>query len=243
MINSTVQRDKIIHKAIELGADDAGVCLAAELLDGRTHRKFPLPEGIKKQHSILVIALSHPASRLELDYYVKHEGFRFGNSEGNRRLKDISNSLRQWLNKEGVVSRDLHYYVEMGGVFLKEAAVLAGLGSIGKNNLLIHPGHGARIRFRAHLVESLLTPSTPLVFDPCRECEQPCLAICPAQALDKEGYHHDACLAYMDQEAAESSLIPSGSDGNKVLREVRSCRICEFACSYQGTLEGKNEIS
>jgi len=236
VINNTDQREKIIQKAIELGADDAGVCLAAELLEVSTHRKFSLPEGIKKQHAIIVIALNHPAGRLELDYFLKHEGFRFGNSEGNRLLKSISDSLGQWLSKEGLVSRDLHYYVEMGGVFLKEAAVLAGLGFIGKNNLLIHPGYGARIRFRAHLVETPFTPSTPLDFDPCRECEQPCLDVCPAKALDKEGYHHDTCLVYMDRQAAESPLMPSGHNGH-VLREVRSCRICEFACSYQGTLE------
>jgi epoxyqueuosine reductase len=236
LIRNTDQRDKIIQKAIELGADDAGICLADELLDVSTHRKFPMPEGIKKQHSILVMALNHPASRLDLDYFVKYEGFRFGNSEGNKRLKSISDSIGQWLSKEGLVSRDLHYYVEMGGVFLKEAAVLAGLGFIGKNNLLIHPGYGARIRFRAHLIERPLRPSAPPAFDPCRECDEPCLYVCPARALDNKGYHHDACLAYMDRQAAESPLLLSGCKGQP-LREVQSCRICEFACSYRGIQE------
>jgi hypothetical protein len=43
----------------------------------------------------------------------------------------------------------------------------------------------------------------------------------------------------MDQEAAESPLILSEPHG-KTLRVVRSCRICEFACSYEGILEEGN---
>jgi epoxyqueuosine reductase len=35
--------------------------------------------------------------------------------------------------------RPLPYKVEEGGMFLKDAATLAGLGIIGKNNLLITP--------------------------------------------------------------------------------------------------------
>ena len=148
-MNPTVFKDNVIEKALEFGADDAGVCLAADLLGGPTHRRFPLPEGINMDHAVLVVALSHPVEEPQLDYFIRREGYRFGNSEGNRRLMDISSHLGQWLAEEGISSRDLHYYVEMGGVFLKGAAVLAGLGCIGVNNLFIHPGYGPRIRFRA----------------------------------------------------------------------------------------------
>jgi epoxyqueuosine reductase len=228
---------RILMKTREFGADDAGLCLASDLLSGPTHRHAPLPEGIEGSHSILVFGLSHPEDQPELDYYIKKTGLQFGNSEGNRRLRDISERVGTWIRKEGIASRDLHYYVERGGVYLKGAAVLAGLGSIGMNNLLIHPGYGARIRFRAHLVEACLTPSTPLDFSPCRSCDKPCLDICPAKALDLKGYHHDACQEYIDREAAETPILPA-DDSGPARREIRSCRICEYACAYQGTLEG-----
>lgn len=234
-MNPTVFRDRIIEKALELGADDAGVCMAGDLLKGPTHRRFALPKGIKDHHCILVIALSHPANEPDLDCFIRREGYRFGNSEGNRRLIDISSRVGQCLTEDGISSRDLHYYVEMGGVFLKDAAALAGLGCIGKNNLFIHPGYGARIRLRAHLVEAPLALSTPLNFDPCTDCEKPCLDTCPARALDEKGYHHERCQAYMDREAAQSPNIPDG--GGKTFRKVRYCRICEFSCSFTGTLE------
>ena len=101
-----------------------------------------------------MIGLSHPSDQPELDYFVRKDGFRYGNSEGNRRLMDISRRLGDWFEEEGIQSRDLHYYVERGGVFLKGAAVLAGLGTVGLNNMLINPDYGARIRFRAHLIDA-----------------------------------------------------------------------------------------
>ena len=172
-----------------------------------------------------------------LDYFIKKEGRQYGNSEGNRRLMDLSNHVGNWLKKKGIYSRDLHYYVQRGGVFLKGAAVLAGLGTIGVNNLLIHPRYGPHIRFRAHLVDAPLDPSTPLDFEPCAGCDRPCLDICPAKALDPEGYHHDECQEYMDLQAARSPVLGPDDDG-LTRREIRSCRICELACTFKGTREG-----
>jgi epoxyqueuosine reductase len=236
MTDKVALRDRIIAKAMEFGADDAGVCLAGDLLQGPTHSKFPFPEGLEKQHSILVMGLSHPVNKPELDYYTRREGARFGNSRGNRELMNISDRVGNWLEHERIVSRDLHYYVERGGVFLKGAAVLAGLGTIGVNNLFIHPGYGPRIRFRAHLVEALLTPSDPIDFDPCKDCEKPCLQVCPVRALDKKGYHHNGCQEFMDREAADTPLLPV--DGSEQMqREIRCCRICEIECTFTGALE------
>ena len=47
----------------------------------------------------------------------------------------------------------LPYHVKKGGLFLKDAAVLSGLGIIGKNNLLLHPAWGPRIRLRSILMD------------------------------------------------------------------------------------------
>ena len=235
-MDPVIFRDRIIEKSLELGADDAGVCLASDLLRGPTHRKFTLPEGLEDHHSVLVIALRHPVEEPELDYFVKREGFRFGNSEGNRRLMEVSREIGLWFEEEGITSRDLHYYVERGGVFLKGAAVLAGLGTIGFNNMLINPQYGARIRFRAHLIDAPLKPSVPLRFDPCSACPMPCLEVCPAGALDREGYSSKRCQDRFDHDYEQGTIKPAEGD-QPASREVRYCRDCEFACTYLGTLE------
>ena len=235
-MDTTALRDRVIGRAKDFGADDAGVCLASDLLEGPTHRKFPLPEGVENYHSILVVALKHPGDKPDLDYFIKRDGARFGNSEGNRRLMDISDRIGRWLTEEGITSRDLHYYVERGGVFLKGAAVLAGLGSIGVNNLLIHPGFGPRIRFRAHLVDAPLTPSVPLDFEPCMDCQRPCLNVCPEEALDHTGYLTGRCQVRLDRNAAEAVILPAEED-KPAARESHCCRKCELSCSYTGTFE------
>ena len=229
-------RDRIVQKVKDFGADDAGVCLAQDLLNGPTHQKFPLPEGIRNHHSILIFALAHPSQNPELDYYIRKDGFRYGNSRGNRQLMDISDHIGQWLASEGFTSRDLHYYVERGGVFLKGAAVLAGLGTIGVNNLLIHPGYGARIRFRAHLVDTLITPSDPLDFDPCSGCHKPCLDACPEEGLNPSGYLTDRCQNRLDRDFEEGVNLPAVGEKPPAV-EIHCCRACELSCSFMGTME------
>ncbi len=75
-MDTIAHRDRVIRKTGEFGADEAGVCLASDLLDGPTHRKFPLPESIEGHHSILVFALSHPPDEQEKDREDREENMR-----------------------------------------------------------------------------------------------------------------------------------------------------------------------
>ncbi|NOY87589.1 MAG: hypothetical protein GXP52_09875 [Deltaproteobacteria bacterium] len=232
-MDTVLLRDRLIHQAKAFGADDAGVCLASDLLNGSSHRKFPRPEGLLDHHYLLVIALRHPFHEPALDYFIRKDGARYGNSEGNRRLMRISDGIGRWLDGKGLTSRDLHYYVERGGVFLKGAAVLAGLGTIGANNLLIHPRFGARVRFRAHLLDFPLTSSVSIDFNPCLDCGHPCLTVCPERALDSDGFTRDKCRIQLDRDISNAVTLPGEADG-LARREVHYCRICEFSCIYTG---------
>jgi epoxyqueuosine reductase len=50
----------------------------------------------------------------------------------------VSEELADWLFRTHKVrAQSLPYHVEKGGVYLKDAAVYAGLGVVGKNNLLL----------------------------------------------------------------------------------------------------------
>ena len=75
------------------------------------------------------------------------------------------------------------YGIDAGGTFLKDAAVLAGLGSIGRNNLLLTPEFGPRMRLRALLIEAELAPTGPVPFDPCAGCAEYCRRVCPRDAF------------------------------------------------------------
>jgi epoxyqueuosine reductase QueG len=69
---------------------------------------------------------------------------------------------------------------------LKLAAYEAGIGVYGRSGLIIHPVIGNRIRLGAILTEAVLEPDKRLDgFDPCRDCDDLCIRMCPAKAHDR----------------------------------------------------------
>ncbi|MEE4243377.1 MAG: hypothetical protein V2I36_18080 [Desulfopila sp.] len=176
--------------------------------------------------SLLVLAMHHPENEPQLDWFER------GNTAGNRRLTDISKTLASWLLQTyGVRSQPLPYYVERGGVYLKDAAVYAGLGVIGKNNLLLHPLWGPRVRLRALLIEDHLPPSAPLEnFDPCFTCDVQGENACPAGALDCAQYRRQACMEQLERNRAHSSAGSKKDSTGSADVIIKWCRECEFAC-------------
>jgi epoxyqueuosine reductase len=65
---------------------------------------------------------------------------------------------------------------------------MAGLGSIGKNNMLITPEYGPRVRFRVLLLNKEAEPTGPREFFPCEDCTQPCRMTCPVNAFGTTVY-------------------------------------------------------
>jgi epoxyqueuosine reductase len=75
----------------------------------------------------------------------------------------------------------------VGILSLKHAAVAAGLGQFGLNNLLITPQFGPRLRFGAVVTNAGLDPDPLCASNLCvlyqPICHQACIRLCPAQAL------------------------------------------------------------
>lgn len=74
----------------------------------------------------------------------------------------------------------------VGQVSLRHAAVAAGLGAFGSNNLVVHPRFGCRIVFTAILTDLEIPADPPVARNPCTECGL-CVRGCPAKALDPPG--------------------------------------------------------
>lgn len=76
----------------------------------------------------------------------------------------------------------------------KMVALRAGIGWIGRNNLLVHPDYGAKIRLATVLTDLPLVESSRIARD-CGECRK-CIDICPAGALKEsyKDYDKEACL-------------------------------------------------
>jgi len=101
----------------------------------------------------------------------------------------------------------------------KKIGRLAGLGWIGRNNLLVNPEFGARFRLVTVLTDMPLEPSKPMAAD-CGACRK-CLSICPADAIKerREDFDHLACFEKL-KEFRKRGIVAQFI-----------CGICVKACS------------
>ena len=255
--------ERIIGKARELGATMAGIADVARLRESPSHQYLSrfgqVADGIPatrgkedfidvawppEARSAAVIAVSHPAEEPHLDWFETS-----GNTPGNRILIKINRDLSAWIEETlNIKTHKMSYYVERHGIYLKDAAVLAGLGCLGRNNMLVTPTLGARVRLRALLLEADPTPTGPIDFFPCEGCDEPCRSACPRDAFAnpvpptesaRDGhFSRSKCRAQMDLENETSRVTyvdPTavGLDTEKAgdpSKYVEHCRACEFLC-------------
>lgn len=219
---------RIIEKAKRLGVSAAGAGWVDRLLASPSHRTSGIHDAPPEFHSFLVLAVAHPASEPSLDWWDEKKG----GTPGNRRLIRLAEDMSSWMGRAfRIRARPLPYMADPGGVFLKDAAVLAGLGILGRNNLLITPEHGPRIRLRALWVDAALEPTPPPEqFDPCGSCPGPCLPACPQGAFAGDAYSRHNCNVQMKLDELEAST-PSHPEGKPPAEiRVRYCRACELSC-------------
>ena len=236
--------ERITEKARSLGASVVGVadveplkvspshCLSPKVGMGLETRRRDAPDEVAPVEvtwppdavSAVVIGVAHPASRPELDWY---DG---KGTPGNRLLIGMTKELSGWLEQEyGIPTHRPPYFIESDGVFMKDAAVHAGLGSIGHNNLVITPEFGPRVRWRVLLLDRAAQATGPLDYDPCDGCDEPCRRACPVGAFDETAYDASAlgqselpatdgtydritCNAKMSQDVEDAAAALATSD-------------------------------
>jgi len=81
----------------------------------------------------------------------------------------------------------------------KKLGVLAGLGWIGRNNLLVSSNLGSQFRLVSILTDAPLKAGTPLKKD-CAKCFN-CVSLCPAAAIkiSVQDFDHLACFAKLKE--------------------------------------------
>lgn len=220
--------EEIATRAASLGASLAGAVPFPALLRSPSHRSYPACLRLGETGSVIVVALAHEEDRPDLDWWINRQG----RTQGNRRLMAICRELGRWLIQDRNAQALLLSYQPGGnGVFLKDAAVLAGLGVMGRNNLLITPRYGPRVRLRALRVDRIVKGSGPLSdFSPCSGCDAPCLRACPAGALSGGVYRRNRCVDQMRKDEHHRIAVPSVLPGVRSGFQIRYCRRCELAC-------------
>jgi epoxyqueuosine reductase QueG len=183
--------------AREMGADVVGVADMAgydrEILalgDGVTSRyPYAVCFGLLVPQGVLDTLTDGPTL-----FYLHH--YR----QVNYRLDIIAYELAKKIEAAGAhalpfgASQMVDWQNQKGHISHKHVGVQAGLGWIGRNNLLVHPRFGARFRYNTVLTDMAMEADSPLGFG-CGNCHA-CRAACPASAItdDPAGFDHIGCF-------------------------------------------------
>jgi epoxyqueuosine reductase len=140
-----------------------------------------------------------------------------------KRLKRLASALVT----AGVCGR-AHWFVDTAPVLERAWAEAAGLGWIGKNACLIHPGGGSFLALAGMVLDVPLASGTPAA-NRCGSCRR-CMDACPTGALIEPGVV-DArrCLATWTIEcrgATPRELWPLQKD------YVFGCDVCQAVCPH-----------
>ena len=125
--------------------------------------------------------------------------------KGFKAMPFAASQLVDWQNQRAHISH-------------KKVGEVAGVGWIGRNNLLVHPVFGAQARYNTVLTDMPLKAGKPLGND-CGQCRA-CVSACPAGAIkeERENFDHQGCYAMLNKFRKERNL------GHHI------CGLCIKAC-------------
>jgi epoxyqueuosine reductase QueG len=123
------------------------------------------------------------------------------------------------------------------GAHRKEAAVRAGLGSIGKHNLVMNKKYGSWVAYQSIITNAEIEPDTPATDDMCGSCEI-CLKACPSAALyAPRRLDPRKCVAYMlTSHDIKDENLPH------INNYILGCDACQEACPKNRNIKPKQDV-
>jgi len=113
-------------------------------------------------------------------------------------------------------SQIVDWQKQLGHLPHKAIAFQAGLGWIGRSNLLVNPQFGARVRYVTILTDLPLNTAKPLKNN-CGGCTA-CIRVCPAKAISKKSYDKKKCTNKLKEFSKKTGI------GQSI------CGVCVKAC-------------
>ncbi|RJP27794.1 MAG: hypothetical protein C4536_13195 [Actinobacteria bacterium] len=205
-INSSAVKDAIRAEGIELvGIADANALILAS-------PPRPATELMPTARSVIVMAVAHSLGAV---YAPDIRMWTRNKMQTSRLLDQVCERLSRLLEKEGYLTlpvsadkpveihkldpatgRKLPHTRTVGHLSLKHAAVSAGMGQIGRSNLLLTPEFGPHQRLGGIITEAPLESDIHREWDLCLKGCSRCEDACPVRALSDGRYDVDPCFDY-----------------------------------------------
>ncbi len=214
-----------ISKILEKHVDSFGYVSVDEYLKVRSsygkEDSFNRIPNFDKYKTIIVLALSYPSEVVE--YKGKGYGMlsRYSyNIDYHLVFKKVFEEIKIELD---ILNIDSHFSVDVSDIYEKQAASLAGLGYIGKNQLLINKEYGSYLNLATILIDKDISKNIALQ-DNCRDCTL-CIDACPSNALDN-GFDRSKCISDISQE----KNILNTEKISYFKKVIYGCDICQQVC-------------
>ncbi len=202
------------------GADLFGVAETAkikvyiddELRDEASQLPFAISIGVRLMRSVLNAIVNRP-NQIYKTHYRQVNALLDYNSEltagfiqrrGYNAVPIAASFVLDWEKQNSHISH-------------RHVAIAAGLGFLGRNNLLVHPEYGAGVRLATVLTDMPLKTGSSISND-CGECLD-CMIACPAEAISEDNFDFDKCYEQVTKFAKENHY------------NVYLCGLCVKACT------------
>lgn len=151
------------------------------------------------------------------------------NEDYHETLKPRLDALVAFLEAETGHPIPNRWYTDTGPILERDLAQRAGLGWIGKNSMLIHPGAGSYFLLSEILLGIPLKPDVPFKADHCGSCTR-CIDACPTACITpNRTLDARRCISYLTIEHRGATPIPlRAHQGNWVF----GCDICQQVCPW-----------
>lgn len=193
-------KNRIKDFGLELGIDDVGFASVSDYHSPRSPQVRGIMPGAR---SIIVLAYRELSSCESPNMRIAMNGrmdvMEFSRSCSYKLARFIEKELNGRTMTVGVsypITMEQETGGSVGELSLRHAAVAAGLGVMGRHNLVIHPQLGTRVIFTAIICDLELSSDPLINEDLCIDCDI-CVESCPVGALDEEGLTNvNKCLGH-----------------------------------------------
>jgi len=238
--------ERIKQAAYRLGFDACGIAEAKHVGESETHLRNWLDNGnhaemgymanhfekrcdptllVENTRSVIVVALNYypeikqPLHLPQVAYYAYGEDYHDVIKEKLTKLFDIINSE--------IIPINGRTFVDSAPVLERYWAQQAGIGWVGKNNLIIIPNKGSFYLLAELLVDVELAYDSPMK-SRCGNCHS-CIDACPTNALEPYLLDSHKCLSYL---TIEKRTEFSDKEPEHLHNRLFGCDICQTVCPW-----------